>query len=200
MREALSKFRNHVDYARNLGVIYSALNAQTTNVLDLSDILRAEIVMAVSAFDTYIHALVRKGMLEIYNESRPPTDAFHKFQIPLRSALNALDDSDDDEWLNQIILEKHSWLTFQQPDKVADAIRLVSDVGLWVSVSRKLNLPPDDLKRRLQLIVERRNQIAHEADCDPTFPDERWPIDVQMVTEALDFICGLAEAINQVLA
>ena len=61
MRAAINQFRTNIERVRNLGTIYKALNAQTTDILDLSDLLRAELVMAVSAFDHYIHEIVRLG-------------------------------------------------------------------------------------------------------------------------------------------
>ncbi|MCX2971959.1 hypothetical protein OSB71_24420, partial [Streptomyces sp. JHD 1] len=67
-------------------------------------------------------------------------------------------------WLEQEIREQHGYLSFQQPDKVADAFRLVSDVSLWVEVAKHLGLRPEDVKRQLKLIADRRNKIAHEAD------------------------------------
>lgn len=45
-----------------------------------------------------------------------------------------------------------------------------------------------DIKDRLDLIVDRRNKIAHEADIDPSYPDTRWPIDEQLVSDTVGFI------------
>lgn len=67
MQAAISQFRANLERVRNLGAIYKTFRIQTTEVLDLSDILRAQLVMAVSAFDQYIHEIVRLGMLEAYH-------------------------------------------------------------------------------------------------------------------------------------
>ena len=41
----------------------------------------------------------------------------------------------------------------------------------------ELNLTGQDVKNRLRAIVNRRNQIVHEADLDPSYPrtGNRWP-------------------------
>ena len=88
MQAAIDQFRRNIQRVRNLGAIYQALSAQTTQALDLSDLLRSELVMAVSALDHYIHELVRLGMLEAYQGNRVQTDASCGFKslcpAPLR--------------------------------------------------------------------------------------------------------------------
>ena len=88
---------------------------------------------------------------------------------------------------------------FQQPDKIADAIRLISPVKLWEQVGKELGQSAQDVRMRLELIIDRRNKIAHEADMDPTNLGFRWPIDAALSTDALDFIEKVAEAIFKVV-
>jgi hypothetical protein len=199
MQAAIDQFRANIDRIRNLGAIHRALKAQTTEVIDLSDILRAELVMAVSALDHYIHEIVRIGMLEIYHGNRAKTAAFLRFSISLDSALQGITTPTSDDWLDNEIRVRHGWQSFQQADKVADAIRLISDVSLWEEIANQLGRNSQDVKRQLNLIVGRRNQIAHEADINPTFPGERWPIDEALVDDAISFIEQIAETIYQVL-
>ena len=59
--------------------------------------------------------------------------------------------------------------------------------------------PAIDIKNELTLIIDRRNKIAHEADIDPSFPGERWPIAAADVEVVIDFILDVCEAINEVL-
>ena len=198
MQAAINQFRINIDYVRHLGTIYKALRSQTTVALDLSDILRAQLVMAVSVLDYYIHEIVRLGMLEIYHGHRIQTEAFSRFQIVLSGALQCISNPTSDDWLEDQIRNRHSFQSFQQPDKIADAIRLISDVELWKEVAKHLGKTSDDVKQQLTLIVNRRNQIAHEADIDPSF-GTRWPIDEILVNESVGFIEQLAETIYKVL-
>ena len=200
MQSAIEQFRANIQRVHALGSIYQALNAQTTEALDLSDLLRSEWVMAVSALDHYVHELVKLGMLEIYRGYRPQTDAFSQFQITLGSALQAVNSPGNHEWLEDQIRARHSHLSFQTPDNIANAIRLISPESLWSEVAAKLIRTPQDTRERLSLIVNRRNQIAHESDMDPTYLNTRWPINYNQVNDAVTFIENLAEAIHAVVA
>jgi hypothetical protein len=90
--------------------------------------------------------------------------------------------------------------SYQQPDKIADGIRNISDKKLWDEVATKMNKPAQEIKQQLTSIVDRRNKIAHEADIDPTFNiGNRWSIDEVLVGDAVDFISQIVENIHQVL-
>ncbi len=103
-------------------------------------------------------------------------------------------------WLEDEIRENLSFKSFQQPDKIADAIRLISDHKLWDEVAAKIGKPTKAIKQQLSSIVDRRNKIAHEADIDPTFNiGNRWNIDELLVNDAVDFIEQVVESIHQML-
>ncbi len=199
MQSALTQFCANANRARDLAGLANALSAQTTQALDGSDLLRAALVLAVSALDHFVHEVTRKGMVEIALGERAPTDTYYRFQVSLRgiatfpSALDRLD------WLDQEIREKHGWLSFQEPSKIADALRHVTGKDLWHEVGLRLDLPSQDVKARLKLTVDRRNKIAHEADMDPTAPGSRWPVDSAMVFDAIDFLESIARAIVNLL-
>ena len=99
-------------------------------------------------------------------------------------------------WFEAEVRERHSFLTFQQPDKVADAIRLFSEVKLWQEVAPKMASTEQAVKDQLRLIVDRRNKIAHEADLDPSYPGTRWPIKDSDVEQSLQFLRKLCECIH----
>ncbi|NET61274.1 MAG: hypothetical protein F6K47_35650 [Symploca sp. SIO2E6] len=248
MQSALDQFRISLGRVRDLIALYDSIRAQATDVLDLSDILRAALVLAVSALDYYVHEVVRLGMLEIHRGQRPePTpspnasqSAFSRFQISLGSArvdrgvvidmaswlesemqqsygydmqqsytipelipalsnciLNRLNNA---SWLEDEIRERHGYLSFQTPDKIADAIRLISNKKLWDEIAEQIGRPTKDIKQQLSLIVERRNKIAHEADIDPSYNlGTRWEIDKVQVSDAINFIEQVVESIHQIL-
>lgn len=194
-----NRFTDNIVRARDLRALYVNLSAAAAPVLDLSDILRASIVIAVSAFDTLIHDLARIGMLESYMGARARTGAFGRFKIPLETVILAIASPGLTNWLEDEIRNQHSYLSFQQTDKVADAIRLISGKVLWREVGAILGITEETAKIRLKLIVDRRNQIAHEADMDPSSPGARWPIDEVLVQETIDNIEAIADAIYEVV-
>lgn len=201
MLVTIQQFRENIERVRAIGGLYEALKQLTTPVLDASDLLRTQIVMAVSSLDHYIHEIVRFGMLEIYDGERPPTDAFQRFQVTIGAAMTGLVGSSSSIWFETEIREKHGYLAFQHPDKIADAIRLFSSCELWPLVAAQLGLTVQDVKTRLQLIVERRNKITHEADLDPSYSGigTRWPISCNDTTQAVEFIQNLCEAIHSIV-
>ncbi|MCY7391737.1 MAG: hypothetical protein LH647_09680, partial [Leptolyngbyaceae cyanobacterium CAN_BIN12] len=109
-------------------------------------------------------------------------------------------------WLESEIRKRLGHQSFQQPDKIAEVIKNISDKKLWDEVAIQMTKSAKDIKQQdiikqqLNSIVDRRNKIAHEADIDPTFNiGSRWNIDEVLVGDAVDFIEMLVESIHQVL-
>ena len=222
MLSPIEQFRENITRVQDIGGLHTVLDNTTTSVVDLTDLLRAQIVMIVSALDLYIHEITRVGMLAVYNGKRPQTDAFLRFQVTLGSAMQGIssvrkeeddskEDNDnkendsnkkwlDDKWLDIEIRERHGHQSFQDPNNIADAIRLFSSCELWPSVAKQLNLDVKDVKDQLSAIVKRRNQIVHEADLVPTYPGTitRWLISPADVASTLDFVREICEAIDTI--
>ena len=200
MQTAIEQFRTNIIRVRNLGSVAKILDEQTTAVLDVSDILRSELVMAVSALDQYVHEVVRLGMLDAYRGNRNRTQQFLRFQVSLESALQGIADPASESWLEDQIRTRHGYQSFQSYNNIADAIRLISPARLWAEVSKIVGVDQQDIEGTLGLIVIRRNQIAHESDIDPSYPHRRWPIDEQTLNEAVNFIEQIAEAVYSVVS
>ena len=201
MQSALDQFHISISRVRDLIAVHNSIKAQSTPALDLSDILRAALVLSVSALDYYVHEVVKLGMLEVHRGTRSEPPAFAKFQINLGSAREWLSaDVGLDYWLEDEIQQRHSYKSFQQPDNIADAIRLISDKKLWEEVRKVMNRTAKDIKQELGIIVDRRNKISHEADIDPTLGlGNRWNINEADVNNAVDFIEKVVESIHSIL-
>lgn len=200
MQSALDQFQISIRRVRDLIAVHNSVKAQSTLALDLSDILRAALVLSVSALDYYIHEVVRLGMLEIHQGLRPEPPAFSKFQISLGSTRQAMSAMSLDSWLEDEIRQKHSYKSFQSPDKIAEAIRLISDKKLWQEAGIRVNKLAGEIKIELSIIVDRRNKIAHEADINPSLSlGERWIITETDVDDVVIFIESVVEAIHDIL-
>lgn len=198
MLSAQTQFKENLKRVRELGGVAAAVQSLTTSAIDVSDLWRAQVVLAVSALDYFIHELARLGMIDCAKGARPKTDAYLRFDIPLSATESALNGTTHEVWVGETVRQKHSWQSFQDPDKLADAVRLISPVKLWEDVGVELSMSPKDVKTRLKLVVDRRNKIAHEADLDPANPGFRWPITAPMVNETIDFIERLGDAVFKV--
>ncbi|WP_405660056.1 hypothetical protein [Streptomyces sp. NBC_00079] len=191
-------FKQNIRYARDLIATAAALRAQVTAAINTDDLLRSSLVQGVSAFDHFVHEEVRARMIATQLGQHQRAKGYDKFRVSL-GAVNSAIAAGGAAWLEQEIREQHGYLSFQQPDKVADAFRLVSDISLWVEVANHLNAKPEDIKRQLKLVVDRRNKIAHEADTDPTPPRSRYPIGEVMVRDSLNFMESIVDAVAVVL-
>jgi hypothetical protein len=184
---------------QSLLALHDSVRSSLTSAVDTSDMLRAGHVLSVSALDTYIHEVVRNGILEIYDGERPVVPGYTRIRISLVSAVGFSDSSANRSVVEQEIRGQHGYLSFQHPDKIADAIRCISDTKLWEEVGSRIGAPAKFVKDRLALIVDRRNKIAHEADVDPTF-GTLWPINSSDVFGTLNFIDSVTKAIDEIVS
>jgi len=161
MNNAILNCRENISRVKELGGLYEAVTSITTNIIDASDLLRAQVVMIVSAIDHYVHEITRIGMLEIYNGNRPATQAFQRFQISTNVLQSMISSSHNSSSIfEDEIRTRHSYLSFQHPDKIAEAIRLFYPDPLWPAVGQRLGTTATNIKTRLRLIVDTKNFIS----------------------------------------
>ncbi|SCB46523.1 HEPN domain-containing protein [Rhizobium multihospitium] len=199
MQTALDQFYANITRVKALVGLHNSLKKQTTAALDVSDLLRACHVMCVSAVDHYIHEVARIGMMETFDGLRAPTPAFNRFRLGMSCIVFATSPTVSRSNIESDIREQHSYLSFQQPDKIADAIRLVTESKLWEQVAALVSSDAKSVKDRITLIVDRRNKIAHEADLDPTYPNSRWPIDTTDLEATISFVEDIILAIHLIV-
>ena len=135
MQSALDQFRISLSCVRDLIALHNSVKAQATDALDVSDMLRAALVLAVSALDYYVHEVVTLGMLEIHRGQRSEPvpsanttqSAFSRFQVSLGSArqdrLTAIDIA---SWLENEIQQTQGYAFLQQSYTVSTLIPTIS--------------------------------------------------------------------------
>ena len=64
--------------------------SKIVQAMDLSDILRAEYVLIVSAFDCYVHDVVLQGMTNMFSGSKPDCRAYNEFCLPMSAVKRLL--------------------------------------------------------------------------------------------------------------
>ena len=143
MQSALDQFRISIARVRDLIALHNSVKAQATDALDVSDMLRAALVLSVSALDYYVHEVVTLGMLEIHRGQRSEPvssanttqSAFSRFSVSLGSArqdrLTAIDIA---SWLEAEIQQTQGYEFFHQPQMVSNLIPTISS-----SILAKLN-------------------------------------------------------------
>jgi hypothetical protein len=169
MLRAKTRFDDSFKRIRNQDSIYKHL-VSTLHFpeKDISDMLRSEVVYAVSSFDRFIHDIVKQGMVDIFMGNRPITSAYSNFSISLNQ-LQAIRIAGSipppQSIFEDIIIEKHKHLSFQEPNKVSEALSLIWNENYkWQKIAICMGVTDNDLKTELKNIVIRRNQIVHEGD------------------------------------
>lgn len=188
--------------------IHAYLSNNLSGALQTDELLRAEWVARVSALDLYVHEFVAQRMLQIFEQSRPAPPAFSTFKVPLatldriRSAATPLEEQIA---FDLEVRKQHSLQTFQDPAKIADAIRLCSSVELWNTIAifhgateQTKTVHAKALKQQLSQIVERRNKIAHEGDLQPGYPRTPWPIKISDLRLVSTFLRSIVTAMESV--
>ncbi len=204
MQRALNQFDNNLKAVKEMEALHIHLTNNLKLSNDLSDILRAQLVYAVSALDKLIHELVRIGMLKSFSGKRRKTSKFNNFSISLAThekirslALNSntIQLETPERIFELEIIQKHKYLSFQEPSNIADALSHIwEEKQKWQKIADFLGSTDHDVKTRLKSIVSRRNQIVHEADIDWQ-SGLRTNIDPQDVTEAVEFIQQIGHTI-----
>jgi len=192
-----------------LTALYGYLAVNVSGVLNPAELLRAEWVARVGALDLYIHEMVAQNMVAIFESRRPASPAFLRFQVSnetLERIRSAVGPADASAAFDLDIRDQLSYQTFQDPESIADAVRLCSTVELWNQVALNLGATEatkityaKQLKKDLSLVVRRRNKIAHEGDLQPSPPREPWPVTQGDLTFVSELIERLVRAIDVVV-
>lgn len=203
MTKAYQQFKINIEGLHSLTIVHEAF-VDKVSPLDISDILRSQIVLAVSALDCYFHDLCEEAMLYIFeNKNFSTNNAFKNFAISmdtLHQMANSSLKSERAFFLAKEIKQKNSYKSFQEPKKIAEALSFIGIKSIWADIGKTLGKESLDLQKQLSLIVQRRNQIAHESDINPTLGlGEKYAISAIIVKETIDFIKTIIDAIEQVV-
>lgn len=190
-----------------LSLTYNYTSTHLSAVFDSREILRAEWVARVSALDLYIHELVAQKMLEIFQGGRIHTAKYDKFTIPHSVMSDIFNNPYTRDQIYDLEVRRQLGIqTYQTSDSIADGIRLISDAALWreIAIDQGATISSADskaksLKLQLNMIVERRNKIAHEGDMQPLTPREPWPIVGQDLVVVKNFIEALVNSIDKII-
>lgn len=192
-----------------LSAMHAYLASNISSVLDPAELLRAEWVARVSALDLYVHELIAQHMLSIFEGRKNACPAFLRFQVSNETVDRirlAISSSDASAAFDLDVRNQLSYQSFQDPEKIADGVRLCSTVELWNEVALKLGATQTTkvaqskrLKTDLSLVVQRRNKIAHEGDLQPAYPREPWQITQADLALVSDLIERVVRAVDSVI-
>lgn len=169
---AIKQFENNFRYIKELDALYLFLQKDLRLGVDLSDLLRAEIVYSISAFDKLIHELIRIGMVEAFQGNRNKTSRFLNFQVSSNTLIEILNNNNtanlpSEYWFEQEVVLKNNHISYQDPSKITEGLNYIwPEQYKWQQISNKLGQEERTIKTTLNNIVNRRNKIVHESDID----------------------------------
>ena len=200
---AFEEMRQNLDYARDLVRGGRYLQRLEVGAFDVRDLYRAAWVQAVSALDHWIHRELydRASALAIRPSAARPAK-FLRIEVPMSLLEDVLHESVAMEQVfREHLRSKYGHLSFQQPDKIKEAVSLISDVSLWPTVAKELGEAQSSksVQDDLADIVKRRNRIAHETDRDHLAGGVRAVITDGEVSSVIDWLEKVASAILTVI-
>lgn len=196
MYNAFLNFKNNLEESKALSALYSYLVETVHTPMPYDDVLRAQFVYSVSAFDKFMHDIILIGLVDTYIGSRPPTDKYHGEVLPMRT-INILSSSTlppPEFHFREAMRAKLKIVSYQDPGKISDGLSYIwRENQKWVKVAAKMGLTDEAVKRKLRLIADRRNAIVHESDMNPA-TQRKFEIDVESTNEITQFLedCGSA--------
>jgi hypothetical protein len=189
--DATATFQHAIERARQMVALFDALNSLRPREPANDDALRSAYFFAVSSFDFFAHELAA-------------IEAKHRFinglttrNIHLPMEVMTIADSEARiATAETCVRQVNSYKAFVDPGKLAELLSCYC-VRPWDKLTLYMNdnMPEEnrrtseDLKGQLKSIWNRRNQIAHEADVNPTLAGvSLWPIDKIDTEITIDFI------------
>lgn len=187
-------FSEQIGSLHSLSSIFQYLQ-DNAGLMDADALLRAEYVLIVSAFDNYLHNIVRRKMRESFFASRPSPQGFSLSIEVCKLIRNEPTESAQQSILDAALRQQLEKDSFQSPGNVEYALGLIKINHVWRNAGTIVGDTPEHIRNQLALIVKRRNQIAHESDMDPSTGMLR-NITLQTVTDCRNFLEKLVESID----
>lgn len=141
---------------------------------DITDILHAELILLVGAFDTYIHDVIA--------------------DVQTDRLLN------DKTWKKNLSFQYGEFhnCTFPKSKAIAYAFNKCNICDIWEKITPYLNESPAIVQQKLDEMVHERNLIAHQAHKDSETRKKR-SITFEYLENARSFLTQIANGVDQMI-
>lgn len=157
----LDQIKRHFDEnmaaIASLGGIADAVAMEKPH--DAEAIWRAQLMLAESALDFYMHELSKIGIQKMFNGDWSRTSAFDSLKVPLAKVKVATDNPESQEWLLEYANDKVSHEIYLEPGDIRKQCTLMN-----INFDEVCDHFGPSCKNRLKELYQRRNQIAHQTD------------------------------------
>lgn len=188
---AKSLFDLNIQGAEQCAGIYDGVS-QLRSSFDPDWLLRSAIVLAVSAMDAYFHDKVRYRAARF--ASAPMPRRLASLEVPLSEVRKWDEVGRKGNVIRRWVVEYLETRPLQSRSAIAEALKLVGIQDFWNTVERDPSAQ-DALFARLNKLVKRRNQIAHEGDRLQSRSSGKAlrPITRDYVMQAIEFVKELVQ-------
>lgn len=157
------------------------------------EILRSQISFLMSLYDYTIHEIVKYKMIDIFNNSgvKPSEEVpkkYNQFKVSIKTLKHAINNPTNASWLIKEIEWQNGKLSFINPEKTMEALKIVNDKEIFKEYCLAFNLDYDDFLRELKKLNDRRNKIVHEMDMKDRRQGIRDSVEVQLVNKWIELI------------
>lgn len=194
MTKAYTKFETNISSASILERIFEYLSKRTLP-FEPDELLRAEYVMLVGAFDCYVHDFVRERMVKAFNNPSTMADKTRDYKVSLGVMMEIINETNPIsrmQLLESEIKKTESANSYQSSTSIESALGMVGFKNIWNTLWGK---DAATKKNQLNLIVRRRNQIAHEADID-FVTNTKNAISLTDVIDTKEYLCELVNRVD----
>jgi len=200
--KAINAFSATLQRAETLLTFHSATRGRPPK--EREDILRAAVMLAVAAVDSYFHDKILERLTPFLLTRRGRSIPGGLIKLLENSGgvgklLEILYADRPHRRIHTIVTRAQADLTFQKPDKIEAALKILAISDFWYRVARKMGrrTSREGVRRKLGQYASRRDKIAHEAD--RTTGGELAPIRKPYVAGCISFIRRFIHAADHVI-
>ena len=146
---------------------FSLLKYDISDELKLN-ILRGQVSLLLSAVDFYIHEIIKIELVNIIKKERKETASLKNCMISVKTFLEYITSPTiNNQIFEDEIIYRNSFKSFLEPDKMPEALSLITEKKVFKELFPKLGLlETKELKDKIKEIFKRRNSIVHQMDYD----------------------------------
>jgi hypothetical protein len=132
---------------------------------NLASLLRQAVVAACSALDAYFNDKFRENVMTVLlAKKRYAPRKLKDLVMTFDDYLSLESWADPSQRLQQILEKNLDRTTLSNSNGITDMTDILGIKGFWERVAQECGEKPSDLRRRIDEIAARRNDIVHRAD------------------------------------
>ena len=128
-------------------------------------LLRQAVVVSCTALESFFWDSLRENVLTIVRARRRGADeSLREIKLTLDDYLSLENYADPNERLKQIILKNYERRTLYDTGSIEEISMILTVRDFWNIIAQRCGQNTRDIRRNLDELIQRRNQIAHRAD------------------------------------